>query len=347
MIEIIGTTFPSNYNYGPLEKEIFQKTAEQIEKKFPLDRNLLLNMTWFGPQFNNGEWQKLEHLINTHKSKFDNLFLLSTIDPVYLSEDLISWISTQINAKKIIRIGTWENGNYEWNWHAGAAYKLMPIPPLDQINLESIDHVFMCLQRKPRLHRVEFTNMIIQSGLDKKGIITLGGGDQTYADTYADGTVGPNITLKENLDDFVKEDECGGIPCDLFGLGPVDLWKRHFLQVVSETEFNNWHPRFVTEKTWKPMLGLRPFIIHGQTRIYPWLRAQGFKTFNHYWPHVDIESSEDQHGGVMSVLHWLCDMSVKELHTMYDDMLLDLQYNRDRFLEFSQEQRYKMENLFN
>jgi hypothetical protein len=346
MIEIIGTTFPASYNYGPLESEIFQSTANQIENEFSTEKNLLLNMTWFGPQFDNGQWTKIENLINQENARFDNLFLLSTIDPVYLSEDLISWIAQKIECKRIIRIGTWENQPYEWNWHAGAAHKLMPIPALEEIHLDSIDYVFMCLQRKPRLHRVELTNLIIESGLDKRGILTLGGGSQEYADIYADGITGPNITLKENLDEFVKEDDCGGIPCDLFGLGPMELWKKHFIHVISETEFNNWHPRFVTEKTWKPIVGMRPFIIHGQTSIYPWLRSQGFRTFNHYWPHVDVETSEDQHGTVMSVLHWLCDMPVRDLDDMYQDMLSDLRYNRDRFLEFSREQYHKMHNLF-
>lgn len=346
MIITIGTTFPPSYNYGPLEQEILQSTAEQIEFKFGQEKNLLLNMTWFGPQFHNGQWDELLNLINDQKAKFDNLFLLSTIDPVYLTEDLIDYIAKSIECKQIIRIGTWENQKYQWNWHAGAAFKLMKIPTMDQVSLDTIKHVFVCLQRKPRLHRVELTNLILESSLDKRGIITLGGGSKEYADLYAEGIVGPNITLNENLNDFVIEDDCGGIPCDLLGLGPIDIWKNHFLHVVGETEFNNWHPLFVTEKTWKPMIGLRPFIVHGQTRIYQWLRSQGFKTFNNYWPHVDIETSDDQHGTVMSVLHWLCDMSEKELEDMYQDMLPALQHNRERFFEFSREQYHKMHHLF-
>ena len=129
-------------------------------------------------------------------------------------------------------------------------------------------------------------------------------------------------------------------------LGQLSIWQQHFLNVISETEFNQWHRRFVTEKTWKPIFGMRPFIIHGQTRIYAWLRDQGFRTFNHYWPHVDVEISEDQHGTVMSVLHWLCDMSRTDLESMYRDMLPDLHYNRERFLEFSQEQYHKMHHIF-
>jgi hypothetical protein len=346
MITVIATTFPKGYNYGPLEEQILNSTVRQVDFRFPNEKNLLLNMTWFGPQFNNGYWQQLEKLLIVEQKKFDNLILLSTIDPVYLDEKEITEIIKLAEIKKVFRIGTWEDSYYEWNWHAGAAHILMRIPEVSDIQLERPDHVFVCYQRKPRLHRVEFTNLLLEQGFNKRGIVTLGGGSQEYADIYAEGTMGPNITLKENLDEFVIEDNCGGIPCDLLGLGPLTIWRRHFLNIVSETEFNNWHPRFVTEKTWKPIVGLRPFIIHGQTRIYSWLRNQGFKTFNNYWPMIPIETSEDQHGSVMSVLHWLCDMSTKELEDMYQDMLPDLYHNRNRFKEFAAEQYFKMHNVF-
>lgn len=346
MIEIVATTFPESYNYGPLEKEILDSTVQQIQDRYPTEENLLLNMTWFGPQFNNGLWSQLEDLLVAQGRKFDNVFLLSTIDPVYLGEKEIEWVSAMTQAKQVIRIGTWEDVKHEWNWHAGAAHRLQPVPTVESVSFEGLEHVFVCYQRKPRLHRVELTNLILEAGLDKRGIVTLGGGSQEYADIYAEGVMAPNITLNEDLGKFKTEDDCGGIPCDLLGLGPAEIWKRHFLNIVSETEFNEWHPRFVTEKTWKPIVGLRPFLIHGQSKIYPWLRKNGFRTFNHYWNHVPVEKSDDQHGNVMSVLHWLCDMEEKEIISMYQTMLPELEYNRERFIEFSREQYHKMHHLF-
>jgi len=346
MIKVIANTFPLSYNYGPLEVEILNSTAKQIENKYPQQKNLLLNMTWLGPQFDNGTWQQVIDLLETKKETFDNLFLLSTIDPVYLSEQDIAWAAHKSCAQQVTRIGTWEDVEYEWNWHAAAAHRLMPVPAINTVELTDLQHVFICYQRKPRLHRVELTNIILQSGLDKKGVITLGGGSQEYADIYAEGILAPNITLNEDLDQFVIEDNCGGIPCDLFGLGPAEIWKSHFLTVVSETEFNEWSPRFVTEKTWKPIVGLRPFVIHGQRKVYPWLRSQGFRTFNHYWDHIPVEDSGDQHGNVMAVLHWLCSLEKKDLLAMYQDMLPDLHYNRERFFEFGKQQYHKMHHLF-
>jgi hypothetical protein len=41
------------------------------------------------------------------------------------------------------------------------------------------------------------------------------------------------------------------------------------------------------------------------------------------------------------------DMPKKDIEDMYQDMLPDLRYNKLRFHEFSNEQKYKMENIFN
>ena len=62
MLTNVGTGFPADWQYGPEEIEIRDNTARQIENKFSNERNLLINTTWFGPQFGNGEWEKIEQL---------------------------------------------------------------------------------------------------------------------------------------------------------------------------------------------------------------------------------------------------------------------------------------------
>ena len=100
MLTRIGTTFPEEWQYGPEEIAIFDKTAQQIENKFPDKSNLLINTTWFGSQFNNGEWAKVEKLFRDNK-RFDNLFLLSIIDPLYLMEKDISEMCVRFGIKNM------------------------------------------------------------------------------------------------------------------------------------------------------------------------------------------------------------------------------------------------------
>jgi hypothetical protein len=118
------------------------------------------------------------------------------------------------------------------------------------------------------------------------------------------------------------------------------------VNVVSETEFDNHKPRFVTEKMWKPILGLRPFLIHGQTQTYQWLRNHGFKTFNHIWQHIDVEGSPDVHGSTVEVLKWLSQKSSQQLMSIFEQILPDLRHNQNRYYQFAQEQKYKMSHLW-
>jgi hypothetical protein len=105
---------------------------------------------------------------------------------------------------------------------------------------------------------------------------------------------------------------------------------------------------FITEKTWKPILGLRPFLLNGQTKIYKYLRDQGFKTFNHYFEGIELENLKEfeVHDSIISVIKYLATLDKKEILAMYNDMLPDLKHNRKRFFEFAQEQKSRAENLF-
>ena len=80
MVTRIGTHFPLDWPYGKDELEIFNKTHSQVDNHFPNQRNLLINTTWFGSQFDNDCWTEAMNL----EGEYDNLFLLCIIDPEYL-----------------------------------------------------------------------------------------------------------------------------------------------------------------------------------------------------------------------------------------------------------------------
>ena len=145
MLQRIGTTFAPEWQYGPEEIEIFNKTAEQIEKKFPNSRNLLINTTWFGPQFQNNEWKKVQLLFDK-KVKFDNLFLLSVFDPFYLSDEHLSEIQIRLAVKNTYKIGMFDGSAYEWNFHAIVGDHLMPKYKDADVTLTTYEKDFLCYQ---------------------------------------------------------------------------------------------------------------------------------------------------------------------------------------------------------
>jgi hypothetical protein len=349
MLTKIGTTFPSNWTYGSEEIEIFEKTAQQIQSKFPDKRNLLINTTWFGPQFDNGEWQKIEKLFSDN-ARFDNLFLLSVIDPLYLMQKDISEICVRFGIKETYRIGMFDDSKFEWNFHAIVGDHLMPKYESNDVMLKSCDKDFLCYQRKPRAWRVDFAKLLQENNLLENGIITLGAKTENDHD-WSEGRSWEPITLDESHEPYRNDGQnnkkhYGGIPNDLVTVGNLDIWNQCFLYISSETVFNHWEPVFVNERIWKPMIGLRPYIVQGNPKTYGWLEKNGFKTFNKYWSQIDLEHSVNVLNDHVSVLKFLASKSMDDKMSMYQDMLPDLIYNKQRFYEFSKEQKHKMENIF-
>jgi hypothetical protein len=340
MLERVGTHFPEHWQYGPEEIHIFDSTAKQVDKHFPNDRNLIINTTWFGNQFNNGEWQRAL----SFDGKFNNLFLLSVFDPLYLSIEELDTLINKYDIKKVYRIGMFEDSEHEWNFHALIGKDLMPNYTEEQVLMQDPEYIYMLYQRKPRYHRIEITEILRQRDLLKYGIVTLGGPAEE-TDWQAGIQHWEPITIEDYPEDYHhngSKEDYAGVPNDLTTVGRLDLWQKHFLNIISETVFDEWAPLLVTEKMWKPIIGLRPFLVHGNPKAYTWLRKHGFHTFNQYWNHIDVENT-GPHDSVWQVIEFL---QTQDLIGMYADMLPALRANKLRFREFSKEQEHRMENIF-
>ena len=131
----------------------------------------------------------------------------------------------------------------------------------------------------------------------------------------------------------------------MYSLHRIDIWQQTFLYINAATEFNPHDNLFCQQDTFKPMIGMRPFVINGVQRTYRWARLRGFKTFNHYWPHIDIENGH-VHDTLIELIKHLQSLKSSEILAIYTDMLPDLTHNKDRFFEFAREQQYKMQHLF-
>jgi len=309
---------------------------------------LLINTTWFGPQFDNGEWQRVQQLIDQNQ-QYHNLFMLAVIDPQYLRQQELEYIQQSLGIQRTRYIGMYENSEHEWNFHAVAVQKHCPQYLESDLLPTELDRAFLLYQRKPRPHRIAITQQLIDRGVLDCGIVTLGSNEDHNYDWTQQTDIPRVLTIEDDPADYKHNGattDFSGIPNDLVSLGRLDIWRRCFLNVVSETEFERDQPRFVTEKMWKPIIGLRPFVIHGQTKTYQWLRQQGFRTFNHHWSHIDVEHNSDVHQTTVDVLQWVCALTPQQRLDLYHAMLPDLKHNAARYQEFAQEQWVKMHNLF-
>ena len=57
---------------------------------------------------------------------------------------------------------------------------------------------------------------------------------------------------------------------DIISLGDPNYWNKHFCAVVTESVMHS--DVFLSEKTFKPLIGLRPFIILGDGGLYDKLK---------------------------------------------------------------------------
>ena len=126
----------------------------------------------------------------------------------------------------------------------------------------------------------------------------------------------------------------------------MDYWQHHFLYIIGATEFNVWDDIFVSETQFKPIIGLRPFLINGNIRTYQWLEDNGFKTFNRYFDGIDFTDEHQVHESLCQAIQYLTTLSKNDILELYNQMLPDLMYNRDRFFEFANEQEYLINHVF-
>jgi hypothetical protein len=107
------------------------------------------------------------------------------------------------------------------------------------------------------------------------------------------------------------------------------------------------------EIDFKPIIGLRPFLINGQSQNYKFWEDNGFRTLDNYFPGLKLrtDSAVDPNGklhqALIDAIKQLAALSPDELLDLYNRMLPDLLYNRQRWYAWVDEQHHKVNNLFN
>lgn len=192
------------------------------------------------------------------------------------------------------------------------------------------EKTYMCLNRKPHDHRAFLVDKLISKNLIDRGLVSFG--NQFIIDEY--------------LDDIVSLGEKAvygnmSIKNDIVTLGDIDNWSRCFINVVSETTVHT--DLFISEKTWKPIIGMRPFLILGDQNIYLQLKELGFDTFDDvfgtWW-----QNDNWQHRA-LSITDILDNFDLKDCQPCYQNIYHRLLKNRQRFFEYIQENRERIETL--
>jgi hypothetical protein len=98
-----------------------------------------------------------------------------------------------------------------------------------------------------------------------------------------------------------------------------DLYLNSYVHIVTETQFEQDASPFMSEKTWRPILNLQPFVYLGNPLALNTLRTMGFKTFSPFI-NEDYDNELDpkkRFALVEKEVAKLGKMSIDEIHQWY------------------------------
>ena len=105
------------------------------------------------------------------------------------------------------------------------------------------------------------------------------------------------------------------------------IYKHFLIDIVAET-FTSGNCFFVTEKTVRPILLKKPFVIMGSKDCLLYLRQMGFRTFGDFWDEeYDGYSGVERYTRILDLIDNLATKTLAELETMYWNMQYTLDHN--------------------
>ena len=233
------------------------------------------------------------------------VLVFSLVDPPYTWHYLKELCTEKFPKIKFIFIGN-DAPDFDIPFGLIWAYQSFPAYNIQNILPTNFNYVYLNYNGKKHEHRIKFVEMLINNKIDKLGFYTL------------------------LSDEFVnqKHDD----------LGNLNIWNQHFLNIVSETVYRIEPELLISEKTWKPIVGLRPFIVNGSPRYYTLLKDMGFDCFSDIFPVNELAKNETtmekSHQLIYNVIKELSTKNLKELYTILYPRLLK---NREHFFNHGEQ----------
>jgi hypothetical protein len=196
---------------------------------------------------------------------------------------------------------------------------------------------FLCFNKVPRKHRVDFLEILIQRNLLKDGYVSFEG-TEGWLDRLDPEEFPGILREKKNFPIRLNITEERSNPVDLI---PEDLlyFNNSYFSVVTETSFypeeDNEDSLFFTEKIFKPIVCNHPFILLGKKGSLKKLREFGYKTFN---PYIDerydeIEDDKERMIAVANEIERLSNIEYMFEDNWHKNIKLIVEHNKNVFFE--------------
>lgn len=315
--------YPNNrvYNVEPLEVGVYEQEwlsnlKKEIEQYSDVPINLLINCTWI----HMGE-DVLKFICDTAKDPQNCLIWWVG------SVDGIEFIKHQHSYKYLELLGykhTWVGNAYD-HFHTWYPRWIIKDNDLTLVDLIEPTYLFLSYNRKPRPWREDLVKKLISHGLHLKGFIT-----------FEEGVFPEIDNMSKNHDQHLHtQDRRFSRPEDITTLGSLDIWNHSYSVIVSETEISDsWQ---ISEKTWKPIMGLRPFFLNSNKGIIYILEKLGF-----YTPAMLFDNPKLNDCFIEDIIEQL--KAIENPMELYNKQLDMLKHNQKRFIEIANSDPTKILN---
>lgn len=117
-----------------------------------------------------------------------------------------------------------------------------------------------------------------------------------------------------------------------------DQYPHIFCEIVCETFFSG-KTFMMTEKTMRPIIQRRPFIVQGPKFFLENLKRLGFKTFDKWWDEsYDIDESDGKFGSIQWIVDYIGQQSAGTIQQWYAEMQPILEHNANTLAELTNKQ---------
>jgi len=180
----------------------------------------------------------------------------------------------------------------------------------EDVTPTNFNNNFLCYQRKIYDER----EILYELLKNKKGVITIG--NKLFESI--------NNNLPEHSG-YIDIDIHYPTLNDIWSLGNIDVWNSSFLNIVTETTQDLKSPdHFLSEKTFKPIIGMRPFLINGNPHSSKVLRDMGFETFDDDFGYFPSDSYLNNSLQLLQIVD-----NLNDIESLYKKLLPKIEHNKN------------------
>jgi hypothetical protein len=318
IVKIFDNGWGSEYPLKRLETQIVNQYLQNDHSKI-----ILINSTWYTQDYHSRVVSQLRDL------EFDKIVLVSMLDASITSVDWYCEFNCPVHA-----LGYYPGADTVDFW-ALVVDQHFVLPDFDSFDGTNIDLAYMCLNRKPHWHRQQLYNQLVKLDIVNNGIVSMGGDDSPAIRLLEQDSGGCNLAPNSGVDQ-------NGIVNDIMSLGHPNNWQRHFLNIVTETQFDLKSTYFVSEKIYKPIVGMKPFLVYANDGAVSWLSRCGFETYiNDFKDLSDLDLSDPNN--IAPFLTVLCKQNAQYWQAKYLALKDKIMYNKTHFTEYVKQQKLIVE----